>query len=135
METESLKVVEANFRGKFSFNNHPLKNGHINFEWQDQWTNSAKRQKHPDLAGSWVQELFSIWMQWENLLERVRKSPSKDLAESWVFEFMCFNSSVLIKDPDKVKTRTSWHGKIQRPWHSVRSTAWVAMLNARLNLA
>ena len=37
-------------------------NGHIYFELKDQWASLARSQKHPVLAGSWVQELLSIWM-------------------------------------------------------------------------
>ena len=95
-------------------------NWHENFKLQDQCTSSVRSQKHPGLAGSWVQELSSVWMQWKNMLERVKKKSIRRCSgelglsvhvlqsrESWQG-----SSSAPIKDPDKVKTHTSWHGKM-----------------------
>ena len=55
-------------------------NGHIYFELKDQWASLARSQKHPVLAGSWVQELLSIWMQWVfQFMFFIAENPDKDL--------------------------------------------------------
>ena len=55
-------------------------NGHIYFELKDQWASLARSQKHPVLAGSWVEELLSIWMQWVfQFMFFIAENPDKDL--------------------------------------------------------
>ena len=45
--------------------------------------------KPQDLAGSWLQDVLTIWMRWEILSELVRKSTSKDVPKNLVFHMHC----------------------------------------------
>ena len=47
-----------------------------------QWTTSTNRQKIPDLAGSWLQDILTMWIRWEIISEGVRKSLSVELGLS-----------------------------------------------------
>ena len=51
------------------------------FKPQGQKTISKMRQKIPDLAGSWLQDVLTMWMRWEILSDVVDKSPSVDISK------------------------------------------------------
>ena len=51
--------------------------------------NVNKKAENPDLAGSWQQDVLTMWMQWEILSEGVRKRPSDDVLKNLVFHVHC----------------------------------------------
>ena len=83
------KLCEQNFAGSLILTIIPRKTKFIirysNFKPQSLYTTSTRRQKIPDLAGSRHQHVLTMWMWWEILSERVRKSPSEYVSKNWVF--------------------------------------------------
>ena len=87
LETKSFKTLQAKFCNMF--NNYPQKS-HIycwvhKFQATESLTPSNRRQKIPDLVGSWQQYFLTMWMRWEILLEEVQKSPSEDISKNSVY--------------------------------------------------
>ena len=68
---KSLKTVQEKFCRKFNFNNHPQKSQIYRWVFKFQATGSVnnlnKRAENPVLAGSWLQDVLTIWIRWEIL--------------------------------------------------------------------
>ena len=93
LKTISFKTVQAKFCRKFNFNNYPKKSKiyrwvHI-FQATRTVTTSTRKQKIPDLGGTWLQDVLTMWMQWKILLEEVWKSSSEDVPKNLVFHVHC----------------------------------------------
>ena len=78
-ETKSFKTVQRKFYRKFNLTIIHRKAkfivGYTNVNPKGQLPTSTRRQKIPYLAGTWLQDILSMWMQWEILSKGVRKSP------------------------------------------------------------
>ena len=56
--------------------------------------NFNKKAEIPDLSGNWLQDVLTMWMQWDILLEGVIKSPSEDVPKNLVFHAQCKIKSI-----------------------------------------
>ena len=81
-KTKSFKTLQAKFCRKFNVNNHPQEKPNL---WLG--TRISRHRKIPDLVGSWLQDVPTIWMRWEILSEGVwkRPPPPKTFPRSWSF--------------------------------------------------
>ena len=114
--------MQANFAGSSPSTTIPWKaefiNGYINFELQDQWKSSAKKQKHLDLAGSWMQNSCQSECSERICQKKSQKVHQKIYPKAGSFTSCASLQKILIKDlhlypyPDNVKTHASWRGKM-----------------------
>ena len=92
------KLCKQNFTGSFNSTITPWKAkfiaGYSNFKPQGQKTTSTRRQNISDLTGSRLQEVLTMWMLWEILLEGVRKSLSENVPKNLVFHVNCRIKSI-----------------------------------------
>ena len=64
------------------------------FQSTESVNNLNKKAENLDLAGSWLPDVMTMWMQWNILLEKVRKSLSKDVPKNLVFNVHCRIKSI-----------------------------------------
>ena len=91
LETKSLKTAQAKFCR--NFNNYPLKSqihhGVHKFQAMGSVNNPNKKAENPDLAGCWLKDVQTMWMQWEILLEGLRKRLlPEDVSKNLVFTYI-----------------------------------------------
>ena len=91
LETNSFKAVQPKFRRKFNFKNYPQKRQIYRWVLKFQATGSVnnlnKKEEIPNLAGSWLQDVLTMWIQWEILWEGDQKVLPKKFPKTW--SFMC----------------------------------------------
>ena len=82
-----IQNCKQNFAGNLTFIPRKAKFifEYTNFQPQGQLTTSTRRQQISDLAGSWLQDVLTMLMWWEILLEGVGKIPLKTFSRTWSF--------------------------------------------------